>query len=213
MCVCVLAAESSAHCFHVPYLFLSSDDRKQQPVGQQRGNGLKDLMFSTRPCALGTSAMLPQLSFASSRSFHALSRPSLPAAKGLGLGLSMPSIKRKDNVGIQAQQSRSLTDGELIGAAYLLTTDIMFWSGLIGAVVFRRNIIVMLLCTEIVMLACNMNFLFGSAYFNDMTVSKSQIIVLPCGALAHVPVCLIFAWHHPAAGRHHVHHHHHHCCL
>lgn len=35
----------------------------------------------------------------------------------------------------------------------------------------RRNLIVMLLATEIVMLACNLNFLFASAYLNDMTVS------------------------------------------
>lgn len=46
----------------------------------------------------------------------------------------------------------------------------MFWTGLIGAVIFRRNLIVMLLATEIVMLACNLNFLFASAYLNDMTV-------------------------------------------
>jgi NADH:ubiquinone oxidoreductase subunit K len=72
-----------------------------------------------------------------------------------------------------AVQTRSYgSEGEILGAAYLLTTDIMFWSGLIGAVLFRRNLIVMLLCTEIVMLACNMNFLFASAYLNDMTVSS-----------------------------------------
>lgn len=86
------------------------------------------------------------------------SRPALPSVKGLGSGLG---------------QTRSFgTDGQLVGATYLLTTDLMFWIGLIGAVVFRRNLIVMLLATEIVMLACNMNFLFGAAYLNDMMVSR-----------------------------------------
>lgn len=54
------------------------------------------------------------------------------------------------------QQSNSrgyYTHAELMGETFLMTTDIMFWSGMIGAVVFRRNLIVMLLCTEIVMLA------------------------------------------------------------
>jgi NADH:ubiquinone oxidoreductase subunit K len=54
-----------------------------------------------------------------------------------------------------------------------LATDLMFWSGLLGAVVFRRNLIVMLLATEIVMLACNLNFLFAAAYLNDMTVRSA----------------------------------------
>ena len=116
-------------------------------------------------------------SFASSRSFHALSRPSSRPSglvvRGLGLGLGQ-SDRMAPGTSSALQQTRSLSEGELIGAAYLMTTDIMFWSGLIGAVVFRRNLIVMLLCTEIVMLACNMNFLFASAYLNDMTVSWGQ---------------------------------------
>jgi len=62
------------------------------------------------------------------------------------------------------------TEGQHLGTAFLLATDLMFWSGLIGAVVFRRNLIVMLLTTEIVMLACNLNFLFGAAYMNDIAV-------------------------------------------
>ena len=91
-----------------------------------------------------------------------------------------PSVKSRVSAAVQQQQARTyLSEGELIGAAYLLTTDIMFWSGLIGAVVFRRNLIVMLLCTEIVMLACNMNFLFASAYLNDMTVRVRGMFVAP----------------------------------
>ncbi len=129
-------------------------------------------------------------------------------------GLPSPSVP---------QARGYMTEGQLLGTAFMLSTDIMFWcvsgqreqsygfdparvplpaarrSGLIGAVVFRcvrcslsypqqlletgramgaccylrrRNLIVMLLATEIVMLACNLNFLFASAYLNDMTVSQ-----------------------------------------
>ncbi len=96
--------------------------------------------------------------------------PLLSSAKGMG-------FHRKPAALLQQARPYS-SEGELLGQAYLLTTDIMFWSGLIGAVVFRRNLIVMLLCTEIVMLACNMNFLFASAYLNDMTVSILKTIYL-----------------------------------
>jgi NADH:ubiquinone oxidoreductase subunit K len=77
----------------------------------------------------------------------------------------------------------------------MLSTDVMFWSGLIGAVIFRRNLIVMLLATEIVMLACNLNFLFAAAYLNDMTVGayvQGLLCALkPIADLAHEAVVQI----------------------
>lgn len=88
-----------------------------------------------------------------------------------------------------------LTEGQLWGSAFHLTTDLMFWTGLLGPLFFRRNLIVMLLCTELVMLACNMNFLFASAYFNDMSVSGRKTAAfqhsIPHSAhLMHAQVCL-----------------------
>lgn len=92
-------------------------------------------------------------------------------------------------------QRNFITEGELVGSAYLLTTDIMFWSGMIGAVIFRRNLIVMLLCTEIVMLACNMNFLFASAYLNDMTgviMSITITTIAACETAIGLALCVTY---------------------
>lgn len=169
----VAATGSSSLCFTVPTLFNASmctpDNRKrldQSPAMPLHSLALTELLGARRV----SNRLAP--SFASSRSFHALTRPSPLGFKGLGLVQSDRMAPATSSSALQLQQTRSLSEGELIGAAYLMTTDIMFWSGLIGAVVFRRNLIVMLLCTEIVMLACNMNFLFASAYLNDMTVSE-----------------------------------------
>lgn len=63
----------------------------------------------------------------------------------------------------------------LSSGCHLYAMQVMFWSGLIGAVIFRRNLIVMLLTAEIVMLACNLNFLFAAAYLNDMMVSVKYV--------------------------------------
>ena len=153
-------------------MYVSGDrKREDQTAIPQRSLAVAEMLGARRTMG----GLAP--SFASSRSFHALSRPSSRPSglvvRGLGLGLGQ-SDRMAPGTSSALQQTRSLSEGELIGAAYLMTTDIMFWSGLIGAVVFRRNLIVMLLCTEIVMLACNMNFLFASAYLNDMTVSWGQ---------------------------------------
>ena len=130
-------------------------------------------------------------SFASSRSIHALTSRSTP----LGLGLGLPARPLSLSPTPASSVRTYGTEGELIGAAYLLTTDIMFWSGLIGAVVFRRNLIVMLLCTEIVMLAANMNFLFASAYLNDMTgviMSITITTIAACETAIGLALCVTY---------------------
>lgn len=157
--------------FHLPSFLSnkgSSDDAQTAP-------GQRHALFN----GLASSAAMP---FAA-RGYHAVRQLqqqapmcSLPATRrSAPLGLGGLGLPLRPSPVASAVQARSIaSDGELLGAAYLLTTDIMFWSGLIGAVAFRRNILVMLLCTEIVMLACNMNFLFASAYLNDMTVGVPQ---------------------------------------
>ena len=132
-------------------------------------------------------------SFASSRTISSLASRSTPLGLGLG-GLPTrlsPTLSSSTPSSVRAYGS----EGELIGAAYLLTTDIMFWSGLIGAVVFRRNLIVMLLCTEIVMLAANMNFLFASAYLNDMTgviMSITITTIAACETAIGLALCVTY---------------------
>lgn len=113
-------------------------------------------------------------------------RPGLFMPKGLGVGLPMRS-----NVGAV----RNYTDGQLLGNTFMLTTDVMFWSGLIGAVIFRRNLIVMLLTTEIVMLACNLNFLFAAAYLNDMTgviMSITITTIAACETAIGLALCVTY---------------------
>ncbi|MEW5302267.1 MAG: hypothetical protein WDW36_005068 [Sanguina aurantia] len=93
-------------------------------------------------------------------------------AMSLLSGSRSPQLMTPFSSSVMQQRNPSrgyYTHAELMGETFLMTTDIMFWSGMIGAVVFRRNLIVMLLCTEIVMLACNLNFLFAASYLNDMT--------------------------------------------
>ncbi|KAJ9519948.1 hypothetical protein QJQ45_030265 [Haematococcus lacustris] len=87
------------------------------------------------------------------------------------------------------------TEGQLMGHAFLVATDIMFWSGLVGAAVFRRNIIVMLLCTELVMLACNLNFLYAAAYLNDMTgviMSITITTIAACETAIGLALCVTY---------------------
>ena len=114
--------------------------------GSSRGFASQGLMMNASPAAASGSLL------ARARG--------LP---GLGGSGSLPQQLQKRDYG---------SEGHQLAHAYMLATDIMFWSGLIGGIVFRRNLIVLLLTTEVVMLACNLNFLFGAAYLNDMAVSE-----------------------------------------
>mmetsp|Transcript_29388 Transcript_29388/g.74939 ORF Transcript_29388/g.74939 Transcript_29388/m.74939 type:complete len:241 (-) Transcript_29388:242-964(-) len=142
---------------------------------------------------MATFASAPVLSVPGSRAMSTLgARPGLFMPKGLGLGLPMRSTLSPS---ISAGAIRSYTDGQLLGNSFMLATDIMFWSGLIGAVIFRRNLIVMLLATEIVMLACNLNFLFASAYLNDMTgviMSITITTIAACETAIGLALCVTY---------------------
>ncbi|PNH10586.1 NADH-ubiquinone oxidoreductase chain 4L [Tetrabaena socialis] len=74
------------------------------------------------------------------------------------------------------------TEGEIFGTTFMYTTNMMFWAGIIGAVAFRRNLIILLLSAETVMLACNMNFLFTAAYLNDITGAIMSITITTIAA-------------------------------
>ena len=159
----------------------SSDESEKRSVSTPT-------LFSQRRAFGGLAAP----SFASSRTISSLASRSTPLGLGLGLPTRLsPTLSSSTPSSVRAYGS----EGELIGAAYLLTTDIMFWSGLIGAVVFRRNLIVMLLCTEIVMLAANMNVLFASAYLNDMTgviMSITITTIAACETAIGLALCVTY---------------------
>lgn len=155
----------------------SGDDasRHQQQCAQPRSS-LPALLASVKQgqgLGMYSRSLQQPASCSSFAASHAISTlAGRRAGLGLGLGLgSSGSIASKSSMPAQRAYG---TDGQHLGQAFLLATDIMFWSGLIGAVVFRRNLIVMLLATEVVMLACNLNFLFGAAYLNDIAVRGGE---------------------------------------
>ncbi|KAG2488448.1 hypothetical protein HYH03_012955 [Edaphochlamys debaryana] len=97
-----------------------------------------------------------------------LRRP-LPMLPGMGSS-SAPSVRTY------------YTEGEVFGTTFMYTTNMMFWAGIVGAVAFRRNLIILLLSAETVMLACNMNFLFTAAYLNDITGAIMSITITTIAA-------------------------------
>ncbi len=97
-------------------------------------------------------------------------RPALPLLPGMG-GPTSTSPARS-----------YYTEGEIFGTTFMYTTNMMFWAGIVGAVAFRRNLIILLLSAETVMLACNMNFLFAAAYLNDITGAIMSITITTIAA-------------------------------
>lgn len=197
----------SGSCFHVPTFFSTfvdrDDDARARGVSPRvPGLDFQNVMASrkTHPAGMMYGPMgMANLPFANRGicgliSRHGLSSVSKPAGIAVkGLGVSLPERRLAPSTPTQTRSY--LTEGEMLGAAYLSATDIMFWSGLIGAVVFRRNLIVMLLCTEIVMLACNMNFLFAAAYLNDMTgviMSITITTIAACETAIGLALCVTY---------------------
>lgn len=182
--------ESFQPDFHIPSLFgskSSSEDTSKAAPAQPFSPSLLALNARSPSSILSTP-------FAAKRP-HALNQQQ-PLLCGLAARSRFPSLPLRHPAPAMDVQTRAYgSDGELLGAAYIMTTDIMFWSGLIGAVVFRRNIIVMLLCTEILMLACNMNFLFASAYLNDMTgviMSITITTIAACETAIGLALCVTY---------------------
>ncbi len=52
-------------------------------------------------------------------------------------------------------------------SAYLILGAILFAISLAGIIINRRNVIVLLMCVELMLLAVNMNFVAFSHFFND----------------------------------------------
>ena len=50
----------------------------------------------------------------------------------------------------------------------LTTNIILFLIGLVGIVLNRRNILITLMCVELVLLSLNLNFIIFSVYFDDV---------------------------------------------
>ena len=64
-----------------------------------------------------------------------------------------------------------------------LTTNILlFITGLVGMVLNRRNILIILMCIEMVLLSLNLNFIVFSVYFDDLYGQIFSLFILTVAA-------------------------------
>jgi NADH-quinone oxidoreductase subunit K len=65
---------------------------------------------------------------------------------------------------------------------YLVVAAILFALGVLGIVVNRKNLIVMLMAIELILLAVNLNFVAFSAYLHDLVGQVFAMFVLTVAA-------------------------------
>jgi NADH-quinone oxidoreductase subunit K len=65
---------------------------------------------------------------------------------------------------------------------YLILSAIIFGLGLAGIVINRSNVIVLLMCVELLLLAVNTNFVAFSHYFHDMAGQIFVFFILTVAA-------------------------------
>jgi NADH-quinone oxidoreductase subunit K len=70
---------------------------------------------------------------------------------------------------------------------YLILAAIVFSLGLLGLVINRKNILILLMCIELLLLAVNMNFITFSYYARDLA---GQIFVFFILAVAAVEAAI-----------------------
>ena len=64
----------------------------------------------------------------------------------------------------------------------LTTNIILFIIGLVGIVLNRRNILITLMCVELVLLSLNLNFIIFSVYFDDVYGQLFSLFILTVAA-------------------------------
>ena len=70
-----------------------------------------------------------------------------------------------------------------LGLNYVLKiTTLIFCSGLLGLVLNRKNILVAIMCIELLLLAVNFNFILFSLYLDDIFGSVFVLFVLTIAA-------------------------------
>lgn len=65
---------------------------------------------------------------------------------------------------------------------YLVLAIYLFILGLIGIFVTRKNVIIILMCIELILLASNLNFIVFSIYIDDITGQLFALYVLTVAA-------------------------------
>ena len=77
-----------------------------------------------------------------------------------------------------------------------LTSNIfLFFIGLLGIVLNRRNILIVLMCIEIILLSLNLNFIVLSTYLDDFCGQVFSFFILTVAAAESVARHLRFCIH------------------
>ncbi|MFM2321986.1 MAG: NADH-quinone oxidoreductase subunit [Pseudomonadota bacterium] len=66
---------------------------------------------------------------------------------------------------------------------YLILSASVFSVGLLGLLINRKNVIILLMCVELLLLAVNMNFIAFSHYFADLAGQIFVFFVLAVAAV------------------------------
>ena len=66
--------------------------------------------------------------------------------------------------------------------AYTLYIIILFFIGMLGIFITRKNIIIILMCIELMLLAVNMNFILYSVYLDDLLGQVFALFILTVAA-------------------------------
>jgi NADH-quinone oxidoreductase subunit K len=64
----------------------------------------------------------------------------------------------------------------------ILTNTLLFLSGVFGILLNRRNILIVLMCIEIILLSVNLNFITFSVYLDDFLGQIFSLFVLTVAA-------------------------------
>ena len=67
-------------------------------------------------------------------------------------------------------------------SSYLAVAAVLFTIGVLGIFINRRNIIIILMSIELILLAVNINFVAFSAYLHDLTRQVFAMFVLTVAA-------------------------------
>jgi NADH-quinone oxidoreductase subunit K len=64
----------------------------------------------------------------------------------------------------------------------LTTNFLLFITGLVGMVINRRNILILIMCIEMMLLSLNLNFIVFSIYFDDLYGQVFSLFILTVAA-------------------------------
>jgi NADH-quinone oxidoreductase subunit K len=66
--------------------------------------------------------------------------------------------------------------------AYLIVNALLFGLGLAGIILNRKNVIILLMCIELLLLAVNSNFIAFSQFFNNISGQVFVVFILTVAA-------------------------------